>query len=260
MKNSKKLVIILMIILGLSSILAGVYLQFASLNKQEFVESKPYGYLDYNTEKFRYLSDIDYIKEQSKVAWGSILLDKVAEEQYNNGLITLIVDGKKTSFIKGVFAHATSTLVYDISSYDYDYFTSYLGVDESRGNIGNGVKFSIYTSTDGENWDLKTAAQPPVLKCNSEALSVKIDIKGAKYLKLYAHNNGNESSDHAVYANAKLIKEDYVEDNSNVDFIKTIEQYDSLLANTNVEDALISSELVVLQREFVRNIGYDILQ
>ena len=82
----------------------------------------------------------------------------------------------------------------------------------------------------------------------------------AKYLKLYAHNNGNESSDHAVYANAKLIKEDYVEDNSNVDFIKTIEQYDSLLANTNVEDALISSELVVLQREFVRNIGYDILQ
>lgn len=260
MKKINNGIVILLFVLGLSSMIIGLFLQFKSINRGPVIESVPYQRLTYNTESYRYLSDIDYIKEQSNVAWGSILLDQSADTKINNGLITLIVDGKKTPFIKGVFAHATSTVVYDISSYDYDFFTAYLGVDASRENNGNGVKFAIYTSTDGENWDLRTAEKPPVLKGTSEALSVKIDIKGVKYLKLYAHNNGNESSDHAVYADAKLIKEDYVEDTSTVDFIKTVEEYDNILANTNVSNALVSNELTVLQREFVKNVGYDVLQ
>ena len=61
-------------------------------------------------------------------------------------------------------------------------------------------------------------------KGTSDAQFVKIDIRGAKYLKLYCHNNGNQGSDHAVYANAKLIKEDYVEENEPVSFIKNFLQ------------------------------------
>ena len=207
-----------------------------------------------------YLSDIEYVKDKSSVGWGSITLDKNIDTNKNNGLITLIVDGKKKSFLKGVLAHATSTLIYDISSYDYDYFTTYIGLDESQGTKGNGIKFAIYTSVDGENWDLHTPMSPPVMKGTSEAIFIKINIKEANYIKLYCHNNGNDGSDHAVYADAKLIKEDYIEDNTNIQFIKTLEEYDEIIKRHEREEITGEYELVLLQREFVKNVGYEILQ
>jgi len=255
-----KLVVATMVLLGIVSITTGVGLQLKLSKEKNIIETTPYGYLAYNTEKYRYLSDIEYIKDKTSVGWGNILFDKNINTNINNGLITVNIDGEKKSFMKGVLAHATSTVVYDISSYNYDYFTAYLGVDASAGNNGNGVKFLIYTSKDGENWDLQTAAKPPVLKGTSESIFVKIDIKEAKYLKLYAHNNGNDSSDHAVYADAKLIKEDYVEDTSKVDFIKTVAEYDEIIKSKNISDQLATNELTILQREFVNSVGYDLLQ
>ncbi len=210
--------------------------------------------------KFCYLSDIPYIAEQSSVGWGSITLDQNLETKYNDGLIALQIDDQVKFFIKGVSAHATSTLVYDISSYNYDYFTTYFGVDASRQNNGNGVKFAIYTSKDGQNWDLHTPVSPPVMKGNTNANFIKIDIKEAKYLKLYCHNNGNATADHAVYADAKLIKEGYEEEETKIDFIKTIEEYDEIIKNHTGEEITGEYELTILQREFVKNVGYDILQ
>ncbi|MCI8309161.1 MAG: hypothetical protein HFJ57_07585 [Clostridia bacterium] len=215
---------------------------------------------DNSQKQYCYLSDIKYITTQSSVGWGSITYDKNLDTKYNDGLITVIVDGKPKKFLKGVAAHATSTVVYDITDYDYDYFTAYIGVDASRGAGGNGVKFSIYTSVDGQNWNLKTPVSPQVMKGNTEAQFVKIDIKEANYLKLYAHSNGNIDSDHSVYANAKLIKEGYEENNSPADFIKTIDEYDNAIKAHYGEEITGEYELLLLQREFVKNIGYDILQ
>ena len=206
-----------------------------------------------------YLSDLEYDKENSKVEWGSITLDSNLETQYNNGLITLIVDGKKTHFLKGVSAHATSTLIYDISGKNYDFFSAYVGVDESRTTNGNGVKFEIYTSTDKQDWKLE--AESKILKGDSEAENITVNIKDAKYLKLYCSNNGNNASDHAVYANAKLYKNGYVERKAeNVDFIKTVEQYDEILKDKSLSEQIENNELTLLQRNFVSNVGYDLLQ
>ena len=209
--------------------------------------------------QYCYLSDIKYIPGKSSVGWGSITLDKNLEAKYNDGLITLNIDGKKTQFLKGISAHATSTIVYDLTNYNYDYFTSYIGVDASRGNNGNGVKFSIYTSKDGENWDLQTPVSPPVMKGSSNAIFVKIDIKESNYLKLYAHNNGNAGSDHSVYANAKLIKEGYVENTNSADFIKTLEEYDEIIKGYDGQEITEDYELTLLQRELVSRVGYDML-
>lgn len=210
-------------------------------------------------DKFCYLSDITY-SSGSSVGWGAITYDKNLDTSKNNGMITLMVDGKKKQFFKGISAHATSTLIYDISNYNYDYFTSYIGVDESRGNNGNGVKFSIYTSVDGENWNLKTPVSPQVMKGNTNAQFVKIDIREANYIKLYAHNNGNADSDHAVYADAKLIKEDYEENVIAAPFIKTVAEYDEILKGYEGQEIAGEYEKVLLQRELVNNAGYDILQ
>ena len=207
-------------------------------------------------KKFIYLSDINYVKEQSSVGWGSIRMDANPD----GGVISLIVDGQKKQFLKGIGAHAPSNVVYDISGYDYDYLTTYVGVDSSRGTNGNGVKLHIFTSMDGTNWDLETPNSPPASKGNTEAIFYKVDIKGKKYIKLYANHLGNNTADHAVYANAKLIKADYVETNDNYDFIKTVEEYDKEIKKVSLDKQLAQNEHLILKREFVKNVGYEFLQ
>ncbi len=210
--------------------------------------------LAYNKEQFIYLSDINY-EEGSSAGWGSITLDKNSDGE----LLSLIKDGKRTYFLKGVFAHANSTLIYDVSKYSYDYFTSYIGVDASRNDAGN-VKFKISTSQNGEDWTVVKSTD--AFLGNSESEFISIPLENVKYLKLEANTNGVATSDHSIYGNAKLIKEGYVEEISNVDFIKELNDYDEMLKNHSVEE-IISDEtlsLALLQRNLVKNVGYEILQ
>ena len=149
--------------------------------------------------KILYLSDITYTKAQ--VGWGNVALDKTQ----SNTPLTLVVNGSSTVFKKGIWAHATSTLEYDISAYkDYDYFITYYGLNTTAQNTGNGAKFYVYTSKDGKEWTLRTDENPQAMKGVSNAGYVKIDIKDVNYIKLYAHDNGSNASDHAVWADAKL--------------------------------------------------------
>jgi hypothetical protein len=205
-----------------------------------------------------YLSDIPYNKEQSTVGWGSITIDKNVN---GDGLISLIVNGQKKQFIKGIGAHATSNVIFDLSEYDYDYFSTYYGVDAGRGTLSDGVKFAIYTSVDGITWDLHTPVSPPIKKGNTEAEFIEIDIKGKKYLKLHCAQYGSAGSDHCVYGGIKMYKESYKENGgTKVDFIKTIEEYDNELKNLTLENQLQNKELTLLQRELVKRVGYDMLQ
>ncbi len=231
--------------------------------KMEETEGKYY--ISKNSEvegMCKYLSDIEYDRAKSSVGWGSITLDSNLETQYNHGLITLLLNGEKTYFLKGISAHATSTLIYDISEESYDYFSAFVGVDESRGNNGNGVKFAIYTSKDGNEWELKSNVDSKVLKGNSNAEFVEVALGDAKFLKLEADQYGSNSSDHSVYANAKLYKSGYEEKRAeDVDFIKTVEEYDKDLKDKTLDEQLTEqNELILLKRTFVNNVGYNLLQ
>ena len=57
--------------------------------------------------------------------------------------------------MKGILAHANATVAYDLSGYNYDYLTAYLGIDASVGSAGNGVRFEVHTSDDGKTWTLR---------------------------------------------------------------------------------------------------------
>ncbi|MCM1053467.1 MAG: NPCBM/NEW2 domain-containing protein [Ruminococcus sp.] len=198
--------------------------------------------------EFIYLSDINYIANQSKTAWGSILKDKTS----SGGKISVKIEGAYYSFDKGMWAHATSTLVYDISAYNYDYFTAYAGLNQTAASSSNGVKFYVYTSTDGKNWDLKTPENPPVKKAGNEAEFLKVDIKGAKYLKLIANDNGANGNDHAVYADAKLTNSAH-DDN----VVQSVSYYDELIKEKNKTNGIDNKELelLLLQRDFVNKVG-----
>lgn len=212
-----------------------------------------------------YLSDITYLNDKSFAQSGhSIILDKNQESDF----ITLKINGKSIPFLKGICAWATSEVVYDLSKYNYDYFTSYIGVDASEQSdyFNTGAKFYIYTSNDGEYW--QEQYQSDILYGWSDAPFIKINIKGANYLKLVADENQEYPGDfwsswydETVFADAKLIREDYVEDKTEVDFIKNVEEYDEKIMTYSVNQEIVGEyELVLLQREFVKNVGYEILQ
>ncbi|MDE5539139.1 MAG: NPCBM/NEW2 domain-containing protein, partial [Bacilli bacterium] len=196
-----------------------------------------------------YLSDIDYIANQSSTQWGSILKDATSA----NSKISVKVEGAYYTFDKGMWAHATSTLVYDIStiSTKYKYFTTFIGLNATAASSSNGVKYYIYTSVDGKKWDLQTPENPKVFQAGANAELVKINITGAKYLKLYADNNGNNGNDHSVYADAKFTNN---ESASNV--VLSVEEYDELLKKYSSSDFTNKEyELLLYQRTLVNNVG-----
>lgn len=208
-----------------------------------------YDVLSYNSTKQNdviYLSDIPYQKAQ--IGWKTIGLDKTND----NANLVMKIDGTSVIVKKGIWAHATSTVEYDISAYkDYAYFTTYYGLNTTAGNNGNGVKFYIYTSQDGKNWTLRTEENPIALKGINNAVYVKIDIRDANYIRLYAHDNGSNASDHAVWGDAKLVKEGY---NDNV--MKTVEEFDKII-KANYQSGQIPEDLrlTLLQRNFIKNVG-----
>lgn len=195
-----------------------------------------------------YLSDIPFAS--AKVGWGNLTLDK---NGVNNGGLTLNVNGSTVTFKKGIFAHATSTVDYDISQYNaaYPYFVAYYGLNTTNNNVGNGVKFYVYTSNDGQNWDLKTDADPSPLKSGDGAHQVKIDIKDVKYIRLHANDNGSNSSDHAVWADAKLVHESY-KDN----IVRTVEDLDAEIMSKYTGGPVPKDlYLLLLQRNLIASVG-----
>ena len=73
----------------------------------------------HQSEDYKYLSDLDYITENnwSYAGWGEIKKDKNIE----NGQISLLVDGTRVYFSKGMGAHASSQLTYDVSGFSGTY-------------------------------------------------------------------------------------------------------------------------------------------
>ena len=206
-----------------------------------------------------YLSDLTWLSATS--GWrDSRALRKDINESGN--LISLIVDGEETFFLKGVFAHATSTVVYDLEGLPFNTFSAYVGVDASRGSSGNGVQFTISVSNDNQEWTvLKTTG---ILKGEMNAEKVVLDLQGYRYLKLYAYDNRDQSSDHAVYADAMLYNSETYspKESSKVEYIKTTSEYDEILSKKTNKEIFASEELtqILLQRTLVKRIGYNILQ
>jgi len=204
-------------------------------------------------ENFCYLSDVPYDTSQSKSGYGAFIMDKAG----NNSLISVKIEGAYYSFEKGIWAHATSTLVYNLTGYDYDYFTAYVGLNQTAASSSNGVKFRIYTSLDGKNWNERTDSNPTVCKPGSNAIPVKIDIKTEKFLKLVADANGNNGNDHSVYADAKLIKEG--DEEPGKDLVPSIEELDTKIKEfvDSKEDLSNNKEyeLILLKRDLINRAG-----
>lgn len=224
-------------------------------------------YLEYKSDKI-YISDLrDKDVLQKTVGFKDYMKDK----NTSGGTITLLVDGSKNYFMKGIGAHAPATLEYAVSDYvkyyHYDRFVAYLGLDSAQGSNGNGVRFTVQTSKDRQTWD--TPVQTGVLKGDTNAVKVDVDISEADYLRISIDSNGNSASDHSVVADAVLANQDYTGEVSMDGLFQEVKDYDEWLKNyENEHPDQTASEmmrdeqyrLMLNQRSFVKAIGYNALK
>ncbi len=241
----KKSFIMILLLFGLSLVFIGTGIELSSPVKNENIKNQTIMYMNSNTDNSTYLSDIEYIADQSYTRY-----DKIRNDEVSGGnKITLKVENNIFTFNKGIWAHATSQVTYDISKYNYKYFTAFIGLN-STSTGGNGVKFVISTSKDGKDW-----GEPKVemtKKPGENASLIKVDLSGAKYLRLCANDNGSNAQDHSVYANARLEND---EDQSSA--FKSVEEYNEIIKAqyTGQADLTGDIEFNILKRQLIQNVG-----
>ncbi|REB04781.1 DUF5011 domain-containing protein [Sporosarcina sp. BI001-red] len=148
------------------------------------------------TSDYAYISDMN--AKTAKTDWSSLQKDKAI----SGGLITLRRQGSDATYSKGIAIHANSEVVYDIADKGFNFFESYIGIDQAVRGQGSSATFEVWV--DGEK-----KLDSRVFKANTEHEFVKVPVTGAKEVKLIttdAKDNGI-SSDHTVWADAKFTKD-----------------------------------------------------
>lgn len=212
-------------------------------------------------DQYMYMSDFDPIV--ASVGHGTLLKDQAS----NGSKISLRYDGGTVTFDKGLWAHASSNLYYDLEAMGakeegYDTFTAYIGINITS-SAGNGVKYWVYGSNDesvangqhltgSDYWDTLYNETGAVSLPGKEASYIEIDVSNYRFVRLQIDANGSNGNDHSVWADAKLVKDGY-----NQYLTKPIAQIDEELKargelnpSENAED-----ELLVLRRDFEKNVG-----
>ncbi len=161
-------------------------------------EVKSEGVTETKTTQVTVTSDYAYISDLSAksvvVGWGELKKDKAV----SGGVITLVRQGLAATYTKGIGIHANSEVVYDVEGKGYDFFESYIGIDQAMKGKPSSATFEVYV--DGEK-----KFESDVFKAGTEHQFVKIPVTDAREVKLVTTdaNDGN-ASDHTVWADAKF--------------------------------------------------------
>lgn len=163
------------------------------------------------TGEVTYLSDLEWVSAVS--GWKNVEKDKYCNGD-SSGAISLNVGGAKTPFAKGLGANANSEIVYDITDISGKleeketlYFQAYVGIDyfkveSGATGKGDGMYFIVYGTKDGVETELYRSG---LLRVESEAEHISLDITGVTKLRLVMDQNGSNSHDNGDWADAKLI-------------------------------------------------------
>ena len=249
-------------IFSLSLVLIGILSFIFSNNTMSFQSVKRSEYYAFSTinDDVIYMSDLDYITDNnwSYNGWSGHNIQK--DKNPEGGTISLLVNGSKKIFIKGMGVHADGQVTYDINdiSNTYSKFIARVGVDSSR-NTNGSVKFKFLVSNDGEKWNELLVTD--ILKGDSESVEVNLDIKDYKYFRIFVDKSiGANTADHGVIAIAKFVKNDYIYDDTKYEKLKELSYYDDILSKNDVNYNLENNYELVLKREIVRKLGYDEIQ
>ncbi len=143
-----------------------------------------------------YISDLTPVSSTN--GFGPIEIDKSnAEDAIGDGK-TLTLNG--VTFAKGLGTHASSEVIYNLTSNQYNTFKAKVGIDDEvpDGNCGS-VVFKVYK-------DNVLAYTSSTLYPSSATIDVNVDISNTNQLKLITDTSGdNNYCDHGDWADAKLL-------------------------------------------------------
>lgn len=218
--------------------------------------------------KYMYLSDVDPVL--AEVGWGSFLKD----EDSNGNSISMYYDGALKTFEKGLWAHATSNLYYDLNAIgaterNFGELLAYVGITSSSGG-GNGVIFHVYGSnvdcgetataqclTGVDDWTLLYNEENKVAMPRESAEFIRLNIDGYRYIRLEADKNGDNGRDHSAWGDVKLATTDY--EPYLVPSVAEMDAEITALGELNLDNA--EHRLKVLRRDLVKNAGqYEMTQ
>lgn len=144
-----------------------------------------------------YVSDLEW-KEYSSTEDIEPKVDQSSEE---SPLELVDNEQEEVTFEKGIQVTADTEIIYDLSKYDYHYFTAWVGVDQKEANQKTYLEFLVYVDDEltfeSRNLGYKTPME-----------RVHIDITSANTLKLITQEGFLESDQKSgIWGNAMLHKE-----------------------------------------------------
>lgn len=143
-----------------------------------------------------YLSDLNW--ESATTGYGTINKDASCD---GNKITLREESGERVTYDKGIGTHAHSEIIYDISGLDYyDYFETYVGVDQEMVGTAASISFEIYL-------DNEKVFDSGLMTGETPQKYVKVPIAGKNKLKLVVKDGGNGiGSDHGSFGELKLTK------------------------------------------------------
>ena len=196
---------------------------------------------------FTYLTDYDW--KSANQSYGSTKKDISAS---GNTLRLTNEDGSVATYEHGIGAHSTSTIIYDLSDKDYQFFSSYVGVDRQMyGSVGS-VVFQVYV--DGEK-----QFDSGLMNSRDPQQYVEVNLAGAKELKLVVTDGGNgDGSDHATWGDTKLHFANSEREEINRESLDTLlEEIDSLTASDYTESSWLNLMQVLQEVTTQLAAGYN---
>lgn len=196
---------------------------------------------------FTYLTDYDW--KSANQSYGSAKKDISAS---GNTLRLTNEDGSVATYEHGIGAHSTSTIIYDLSDKDYQFFSSYVGVDRQMyGSVGS-VVFQVYV--DGEK-----QFDSGLMNSRDPQQYVEVNLAGAKELKLVVTDGGNgDGSDHATWGDTKLHFANSEREEINRESLDTLlEEIDSLTASDYTESSWLNLMQVLQEVTTQLAAGYN---
>ncbi|MDP2575221.1 NPCBM/NEW2 domain-containing protein [Vibrio penaeicida] len=147
-----------------------------------------------NTPSYVFASDLN--EESATNGWGPLEKDmSVGWTELGDGDV-LSVGG--TRYARGLGAHANSSIVYDISEYDFDQFNAVIGIDDKAGNRGS-VVYKVFV-------DGVLSYESGVVRGDDDGIRISVPLDNAhNEVRLEATDAGDGYSyDHANWADAKF--------------------------------------------------------
>lgn len=196
---------------------------------------------------FTYLTDYDW--KSANQSYGSAKKDISAS---GNTLRLTNEDGSVATYEHGIGAHSTSTIIYDLSDKDYQFFSSYVGVDRQMYDSVGSVVFQVYV--DGEK-----QFDSGLMNSRDPQQYVEVNLAGAKELKLVVTDGGNgDGSDHATWGDTKLHFANSEREEINRESLDTLlEEIDSLTASDYTESSWLNLMQVLQEVTTQLAAGYN---